>query len=103
MPTKADFEELTVNTTSTSETLNGVNGIRLTSNTNGNSIFIPAAGSCYDGSVYDVGASGFLWGSSLNESNPKGGWGLSLFSGSVYMNVGIRYNGFTVRPVKSIN
>jgi hypothetical protein len=51
MPTKADFEELIANTTSTWEILNGVNGRRFTSNTNGNSIFVPAAGSCVNGLV----------------------------------------------------
>jgi hypothetical protein len=48
MPTKDDLIELTANTTSNFETLNGVNGMRFTSNINGNSIFIPAAGNCND-------------------------------------------------------
>jgi hypothetical protein len=49
MPTTADFEELIANTTLTEEILNGVTGTRFTSNINGNSIFIPAAGYYSDG------------------------------------------------------
>lgn len=60
MPIYDDFEELTANTTSTWETLNGVNGMRFTSKTNGNSIFVPAAGLCDKGSIYDVGSVGYL-------------------------------------------
>ena len=68
MPTKSDFEELTANTTSVWETLNGVNGRRFTSKTNGNSIFVPAAGVCGDGSAVGVGSVGILWSSSIDES-----------------------------------
>ena len=101
MPTKADLEELTANTTSTWETLNGVNGRRFTSKTNGNSIFVPAAGYCSNGSVYDVGSYGNLWSSSLDESDSRLAW--YLFFGSDIMDVGnyvSRYYGFTVRAVK---
>ena len=102
MPTKADFEELTANTTSTWETLNGVNGRRFTSKTNGNSIFVPAAGYCGNGSVFNVGSYGYLWSSSLNESNPSVGWYLGFNSGDVNVSsYGYRFNGFLVRAVKS--
>ena len=103
MPTRAELEELTANTTSTWETLNGVNGIRFTSKTNSNSIFVPAAGGCGDGSVDYVGSLGFLWSSSLYESYPSYAWYLNFFSGDVGMNGNFRYYGFTVRAVKSIN
>lgn len=99
MPTKADLEELTANTTSTWETLNGVNGRRFTSNTNGNSIFVPAAGSCGDGSVYNVGYNGDLWSSSLHESLPRYGWYLYFSSDDVNMGFNGRFNGLTVRAV----
>lgn len=101
MPTKADFEELTANTTSTWETLNGVNGRRFTS-TNGNSIFVPAGG-CGNGSVLNVGSYGSLWSSSLYESVSRGAWGLGFSSGNVYVHNGDRYGGLTVRAVKNIN
>ena len=102
MPTKADFEELTANTTSTWETLNGVNGRRFTS-TNGNSIFVPAAGCCYDGSVLSVGSYGLLWSSSLNERSSRNVWVLCFNSDGVGMLDMGRCNGYTVRAVKSIN
>ena len=73
IPTKADLEELIANTTSTWETLNGVNGRRFTSKTNSNSIFVPAAGGCFDGSVNDVGSFGLLWSSSLDDSDSSCG------------------------------
>ena len=44
MPLGSEWKELIDNTTLTSETLNGVAGCRLTSKTNGSSIFIPFAG-----------------------------------------------------------
>ena len=99
MPTKEELEELTANTTSTWETLNGVNGRRFTSKTNGNSIFVPAAGRCYSGSVFNVGSNGFLWSSSLYESNSRYAWLLYFNSVNVVVNYNYRYNGFTVRAV----
>ena len=100
MPTKADFEELTANTTSVWETLNGVNGRRFTSKTNGNSIFVPAAGFCDIGSVYYVGSYGYLWSSSLDESDPRYAWYLYFDSGDVYMGSYYRCIGFSVRAIK---
>ena len=104
MPTRAELEELTANTTSTWETLNGVNGRRFTSKTNGNSIFVPAAGFCDSGSVIIVGSGGCLWSSSLYESGPINGWRLGFDSGDVYVSNGLyRYYGYSVRAVKSNN
>lgn len=45
IPTKDEFTELYNNCTCDSTTLNGVHGMILTSNINGNSIFLPGAGS----------------------------------------------------------
>lgn len=104
-PTKSDFEELIANTTSTWETLNGVNGRRFTSNTNGNSIFIPAAGNRYGDSVYNVGSIGLLWSSSLYESNSKyaniHAQYLEFSSSSVGMSNDDRCIGLTIRPVQN--
>ena len=103
MPTRAELEELTANTTSTRETLNCVNGRSFTSKTNGNSIFVPAAGYCYDGSVDSVGSNGSLWSSSLDESESGDAWYLDFGSDYVFVSSCIRYNGSTVRAVKSNN
>ena len=99
MPTRAELEELRANTTSTWETLNGVKGRRFTSKTNGNSIFVPAAGYCDNGSVSNVGSVGYLWSSSLDESNSRLAWYLYFSSVKVGMNNDYRFNGFTVRAV----
>ena len=103
MPTKAELEELTANTTSTFETLNGVNGRRFTSKTNGNSIFVPAAGGCGNGSVDSVGSVCLLWSSSLYDNSPKSGWFLYFYSGGVSMYGSTRCDGLTVRAVQEAN
>ena len=102
MPTKTDFEELTANTTSVWETLNGVNGKRFTSKTNGNSIFVPAAGVCDGGRVGSVGSLGYYWSSSLHESYSNSGWYFYFNSnlGGISMSSTYRRSGFPVRPVK---
>ena len=102
MPTSVELEELINNTTSTWETLNGVNGRRFTS-TNGNSIFVPAAGFCVDGSFSNVGSFSGLWSNSLTNSGSR--YVRSLFSNSygVLMSDYIRSSGYTVRAVKSNN
>jgi hypothetical protein len=102
MPTKTELQELIDNTTSVWETLNGVNGMRFTSKTNGNSIFIPAAGSCSNGSADGVGSYGVLWSSSLNESDSRKAWYLGFGSDGVGMgSYSNRYDGLAVRAVKS--
>lgn len=64
MPTAGEFEELYNNCTHVWTTVNGVYGYRFTSNVNGNSIFIPAAGS-YDGlTLVRPGQTGHYWSSS---------------------------------------
>ena len=46
MPTEDEFNELLNNTTNTWTTINGVNGILLTSWINGNTLFFPDSGVC---------------------------------------------------------
>ena len=64
-----------------------------------NSIFVPAAGNCFNGSVNNVGSSGGLWSSSLIESVSRNAWNLSFDSDGVYVSGGNRCNGFSVRAV----
>ena len=101
MPTSGECQELIDNTTSTWETLNGVNGRRFTSNTNGNSIFVPAAGNCSNGSVHGVGSYGNLWSSSLISGYPVSGWYLDFDSSNVFVDNSVRRSGFSVRAVRS--
>ena len=101
MPTKEQLEELTANTTSTWTTMNGVNGTLFTSNINGNTLFIPAAGSCIIGSVYGEGSSTSVWSSSLYVEYPSGAWSIIFSSSGMSMNHNTRYDGRYVRGVLS--
>ena len=103
IPSKEEFQELIDNTTSTWETLNGVKGRRFTSKTNGNSIFVPAAGDCGDGSVIIDYSSGSLWSSSLDESSPSYGWYLLFNSSNEFVKHRRRYYGYSVRAVQDPN
>ena len=82
MPTKEQIQELIDETTSTWTTQNGVNGRLFTSKTNGNSIFIPAAGHSHDGLMYGVDSYCYLWSSSLDGDNTN----YALYSCSVSYN-----------------
>ena len=103
MPTKEDFDELLKGTTN--EWIEdykgtGVSGRKFTSKTNGNSIFIPAAGHCSNGSVSGVGYYGYVWSSSLSASDPSNAWLLYFNSGHCYVNGNRRYVGRSVRGVR---
>ena len=97
MPTLAQMQELTANTTYTWETINGVNGGKFTAQ-NGNYIFIPAAGRWSYGSHRNDGSLGYVWSSSPDGSRLA--FGLSFNSGGKGVNsyVGREY-GCSVRPV----
>ena len=78
--------------------MNGVNGYKFTGS-NGNSIFIPAAGACLDGSMYDVGKYGDVWSSSLNTSYPYNAWGLHFSADKYNIDYNSRYYSLPVRGV----
>ena len=101
MPTKEEFEELYNNTTVTWTQQNGVNG-RLFTATNGNSLFLPAAGYRINSSLLDVGGYGIYWSSSLYTGNPNYAWYFYFDSGNYTADSYGRYGGFTVRPVRSL-
>ena len=103
IPTSGECQELIDNTTSTWETLNGVNGRRFTSKRNSNSIFVPAAGNCLTGTFNGVGSYGHLWSSSLYESGPWNAWSLRVKSDGVDMRSNSRYAGYMVRAVQEAN
>ena len=100
MPTQTEWQELLNNTTNEWTQVNGVNGRKFTAS-NGNSIFIPAAGECHNGSVNNVGISGGVWSSSLYASDPRSAWSLRFASGSCGVQVDNRYNGRSVRGVRT--
>lgn len=101
MPTHEEHEELNTKCTWTWTTRNGVKGYKVTG-PNGNSLFLPAAGSCYDSSVSLVGSGGCYWSGSLNESklDSSYAWGMYFNSGYHYSNVSYNRNyGLAVRAV----
>ena len=100
MPTQTEWQELLNNTTNEWATINGVSGRKFTSKINGNSIFIPAAGGCSNGSGYDVGYGGYVWSSSLDTSSPYGAWYLSFYSGYCGIDGDGRCSGLSVRGVR---
>ena len=99
MPSKEQWEELKENTKSTWTTRNGVNGILFTAS-NGNSLFLPAAGCRWSGESYNVGGRGYYWSSSLYMDNPTGAWNFGFDSGYYGMYSGGRYGGRSVRSVR---
>lgn len=64
MPTYTELNKLNTDCTWTWTAVNNINGYRVTGS-NGNSIFLPAAGYRYDSSLYVVGSGGCYWSSSL--------------------------------------
>ncbi len=100
MPTKEEWQELYQNTTHTWTMQNGVNG-RLFTAPNGNSLFLPAAGSRGEGDLYGVGSYGDLWSSSLFTISPLIAWNFHF--SSYYFNVDYSYRiyGQSVRAVRS--
>ena len=98
MPTKEEWQELYNNTTCTWTTQNGVNG-RLFTASNGNSLFLPAAGYRYNSNLDSAGSYGYYWSRSLYTGYPSDAWYLDFDSGYTGVYGSSRYYGFSVRPV----
>ncbi len=96
LPTKEEFDELVDNCEWIWTTQNGVLGYKVTG-TNGNSIFLPAAGVRIGPSLYDAGDYGRYW-SSLPLSADSA-YDLLFSYGSIHTGWGYRYDGQSVRPV----
>ena len=100
MPTHEQWQELYQNTTNTWTTRNGVNG-RLFTASNGNSLFLPAAGYRWDGELYFAGGLGLYWSSSLTTDSPGDAWLLGFLSDYTSVDSSGRYYGRSVRAVRS--
>ena len=99
MPTDAEWTELREQCDWTWTTQNGINGYRVTSKTNSNSIFLPAAGYRDGTTLRSVGNYGNFWSSSLYEGDPNYAWRLYFGSDRVGRGSYGRYGGRSVRPV----
>ncbi|MDE7377924.1 MAG: DUF1566 domain-containing protein [Paraprevotella sp.] len=99
MPTSKELNELINNCFWRWTTQNGVKGYVVTSESNGNSIFLPAAGSRWDEIVDSSGSVGLYWSASLNESYSSSAYYLGFDGGSRFLHNIVRYYGFSVRPV----
>jgi len=99
MPTETELKELLDNCTWTWVVQNGKNGCKVTSNLNGNSIFLPAAGFYNGAHLMNGGTYGYYWTSMMEVDYPAWAW-LGIFNSSEsYKGGGSRYQGRSVRPV----
>ncbi|MCF0175691.1 MAG: hypothetical protein HUJ94_02520 [Bacteroidales bacterium] len=100
MPTKAELIELlyTSDCQRAWTVLNGVKGVRITSNKNGNSIFLPAAGS-HDGPSVIDGECLYMWPSTPYNDYPYRGHLLNYDSIGQVWSFADRYCGLSLRPV----
>ena len=78
--------------------IKGLNG-RVFEETNGNQLFIPAAGFHYGSDIYYVVSNCHLWSSSLDLDNPNLSWHWFFNSDNAGMRNIYRYNGCPIRPV----
>lgn len=100
MPTQAQFQELQYKCSWTWTTKNGINGYEV-KGPNGNTIFLPAAGSRYVTDLNGAGSGGLYWSSSLFAGDPSGG--RVLYFNSYRVGTGnwdYRRYGGSVRPVR---
>ena len=100
-PTAEQWQELVDHTSGTWTQQNGVNGKRYTAS-NGNSIFLPAAGSLIENlDPQYAGDRGYYWSSSLITGNPRSAYGFIIGLASGYLDINGRIRGYSVRPVRS--
>ena len=98
IPTKEEIEELIAlpnKWVTDHNEITGLNG-RVFTGTNGNTLFIPAAGR---NPAYNVGSNCYLRSSSRDLDYPMGAWFLDFDSGNINLNSFNRYYGFSVRCV----
>lgn len=101
-PSIEQMKELlnTIYTTRSWTTMNGVKGRMIVSKSNGNRIFLPAAGFCNGTSLTKAGSGGRYWTRSLNEDDSRYGRRMSFDSDGIDMGIYLRYRGRSVRPVR---
>ena len=98
LPTEAEFKELIDNCKWEWTIREGKKGYNVIGS-NGNSIFLPAAGYRYGSSLDETGEYGYYWNSIPNERNDYSAGRLLFNSSTHYVNWGYRSGGRSVRPV----
>lgn len=102
MPSKNDIRELLAFTKQKwveNYKGSGVNGRVFTSNKNGNTMFIPAAGYWDCSSVNNQGADAYLWSNTFSPSRRSSAHGLGFSSDNYNFYYVVRYYGLSVRGV----
>ena len=104
MPTVEQINELLDTDNCTNEWVtdyngSGVNGVLFTSVRNENKLFVPTAGYCGEGSLYDVGELGYVWSCALLSGHEGGAQGLNFDSDGAVLGSGGRCIGLPVRSV----
>lgn len=102
IPSEAEFLELIDNCTYVWSTLNGMNGYLFTSNVNGNTLFLPAAGDYDRLSIKNLGTSGFYWSSTYVSATAARKLGFNSSSVGPLSNSDRRY-GFPIRAVVQLS
>lgn len=102
MPSIEQCEELINSDLTTTQwtAQNGTNGYKITSKSNGNSIFLPAAGCILDTSDYGPGSFGYYRTRSLSTSKSSNACCLNFLINNIRMLDMNRYYGQSVRPVR---
>ncbi len=98
MPTYEEWQELINNCTWTWTTLNDINGFEV-KGSNGNAIFLPAAGYRNLGDLDNAGSRGYYWSSSLGTSYSYEAWNAFFNSDNIGGIDNNRYYGLSVRAV----
>ncbi len=97
-PTLTEMQELVNRCKWTQETMNGVNGMRVTG-PNGNSIFLPYGGEMFDDVLSHDGEVGYYYVSTLSSEGEKYAPALVCLGNKVEFVNYARYYGLSIRPV----
>ena len=100
IPTKDEWDELLNNTTVEWTTVDVMFGCKCTGS-NGNTIFLPAAG-CRNGSeINEFGRCGNYWSATLYLTYPSEAWYFLIYGGFQYSDYCSRFYGQSVRAVRA--
>ena len=99
IPTMKEWQELIESCKWEWTVNNGVVGYRVTSNKNGNSIFLPSTGFRSRTSHYYEGSRGYYWSSTPHEEDTYAAYGIKISDGVNSIDAFRCYYGLSVRPV----